>query len=94
MAAGPGSFLWAAAYSSFSSPPNFLTMFSSTQGAAANATPKRNGTASRATFAPTKIEAMPAWQRGFATKFRDEWTPDYLLPWSVFSGGPPPEQTS
>ena len=28
------------------------------------------------------------------TRFRDEWTPDYLLPWSVFSGGPPPEQTS
>ena len=41
-----------------------------------------------------KIADMPAWQRGFATKFRDEWTPDYLLPWSVFSGGPPPEQTS
>ena len=34
-----------------------------------------------------KIADMPAWQRGFATKFRDEWTPDYLLPWSVFSGG-------
>ena len=41
-----------------------------------------------------KIADMPAWQRGLAKRFRDEWTPDYLLPWGVFSGGPPPEQTS
>ena len=38
-----------------------------------------------------KIAALPAWQRRAARTFREEYTPDYLLPWSVFSGGPPPE---
>ena len=42
------------------SPPKRGTMVSSTQGAAAKATPNRNGTARRATFAPTNIAAMTA----------------------------------
>lgn len=37
-----------------------------------------------------KVAALPAWQRPLAALARKN-VPDVLLPWSVFSAGPPPE---
>ena len=36
------------------------------------------------------LEDVPSLLRGPVTFLRDNATPDYLLPWSVFASGPPP----